>query len=159
MTVYEGDLDGSGLQLAVVVSRFNRRVTQPLLKGALAAARECGVEDGGAIDVIHVPGAFELPLAARRLASTGRYDAIACIGAVVRGGTPHFDFIAGEASSGISRVAADFDIPVSFGLITADTMVQARDRAGGRAGNKGREAMLAAIEMATLLPRIAANDR
>ena len=151
MTVFEGDLDGSGLQLAIVVSRFNRRVTQPLLAGALATARECGVEDGGTIDVVHVPGAFELPQAARRLASTGRYDAIACIGAVVRGGTPHFDYVAGECIRGIAAAARKHSVPVGFGVLTVDTIEQAIERAGTKAGNKGEEATLAVIQMVNTL--------
>ncbi len=158
MATYEGDLDASQLRLAVVVSRFNERVTSRLLDGAREAAREHGLPDDR-LDVVHVPGAFELPQAARRLAALARYDAIACVGAVIRGETPHFDFVAGEAARGVAQVAADFDLPVTFGVITADTGAQARERAGGAVGNKGREAMLAAIEMANLLPQIGANER
>jgi 6,7-dimethyl-8-ribityllumazine synthase len=137
----------------VVVSRFNELITERLLEGALATAREHGVADHN-LDVVWVPGAFELPLAARALADTGRYDAIACVGAVIRGETPHFDFVAGEAARGIAEVAADYGMPVAFGVITSDTVEQAQARAGGAVGNKGRESMLAAIEMAMLLPTL-----
>lgn len=153
MRTFEGSLDASGLRLAVVVARFNELITERLLQGALDTAREHGVSDHN-LDVAWVPGAYELPLAARALADTGRYDAIACVGAVIRGETPHFDFVAGEAARGIADVAADYGLPVAFGVITSDTVEQAQARAGGAVGNKGREAMLAAIEMATLLPAI-----
>ena len=154
MRTIEGPLDGSGLRLAVVASRFDKaKVLDQLIEGAVTTARECGLPED-ALDIVRVPGAFELPAAARRLASSGRYDAIVCIGAVVRGETPHFDYIAGESARGIAEAARDFDLPVTFGVITADTEEQARERAGGRAGNKGSEAMLAAIEMATLFARI-----
>ena len=153
MRTIEGPLDGSTLRVAVVVSRFNEMITEKLLQGATDTAREHGVPEH-AIDVVWVPGAFELPMAARRLAASGRYDAIACVGAVIRGQTPHFDFVAGEAARGIMDVARDFPIPVTFGVITSDNVEQAQARAGGAVGNKGREAMLAAIEMATLFPLI-----
>ena len=152
-----GSLDGSALRIALVVARYHAGVTGLLRDGAVAAAEAHGVRPD-ALDVVEVPGAFELPVAARRLAATRRYDAIACVGAVVRGGTPHFDYVAGEASRGIAEVARDFTLPVTFGLITADTARQARERSrGARAawsGNKGHEAMLAAIEMATLFRAI-----
>ena len=153
MRTFEGSLDASALHVAVVVSRFNELITERLLEGALATAREHGVADHN-LDVVWVPGAFELPLAARALAETGRYQAIACVGAVIRGETPHFDFVAGEAARGIADVAADYGMPVAFGVITSDTVEQAQARAGGAVGNKGRESMLAAIEMATLLPAL-----
>ena len=153
MRTFEGSLDASALHVAVVVSRFNELITERLLQGALATAREHGVADHN-LDVVWVPGAFELPLAARALAGTGRYQAIACVGAVIRGETPHFDFVAGEAARGIADVAADYGMPVAFGVITSDTVEQAQARAGGAVGNKGRESMLAAIEMATLLPAL-----
>jgi 6,7-dimethyl-8-ribityllumazine synthase len=150
---FEGSLDASGLRVAVVVSRFNELITERLLDGAITTAREHGVADHN-LDVVWVPGAFELPLAARALADTGRYDAIACVGAVIRGETPHFDFVAGEAARGIAEVGADYGLAVTFGVITSDTVEQAQARAGGAVGNKGRESMLAAIEMATLLPAL-----
>ncbi len=153
MRVIEGPLDGSALRVAVVVSRFNEMITEKLLQGATATALEHGVPED-CIDVVWVPGAYELPMAARRLAATGRYHAIACTGAVIRGQTPHFDFVAGEAARGIMDVTRDYPIPVTFGVITSDNVEQAQARAGGAVGNKGREAMLAAIEMATLFPLI-----
>jgi len=149
----EGSLDGSGLRIAVVVSRFNELITERLLAGAVEAAREHGVPDDR-LDVFWVPGAFELPSAARRLALLARYDAIVCTGAVIRGETPHFDFVAGEAARGIMDAGRDFDLPVTFGVITSNTVEQAQARSGGAVGNKGREAMVAAIEMATLLKQI-----
>ena len=153
MTTYEGTLDAAGLRVAVVVARFNELITERLLQGAVETAREHGV-DPERTDTVWVPGAFELPMAARALAASGRYDAIACVGAVIRGETPHFDFVAGAAARGVAQVAADFTMPVTFGVITSDTVEQAQARAGGAVGNKGREAMLAAIEMATLLPTL-----
>ncbi len=149
MRTFEGSLDGSELRVGIVVSRFNELITEKLLSGAVDTARECGVADE-AIDVVWVPGAFELATAARWLADSGNYDAIACVGAVIRGQTPHFDFVAGEAARGVAETARDYDVPVTFGVITSDNLEQAQARAGGTVGNKGREAMLAAIEMATL---------
>ena len=157
MPTFEGPLDGAQLRLAVIVSRFNQLITSRLLQGALDTARECGVPDE-AVDIVWVPGAFELPMAAQRLAETGRYDAIACVGAVIRGETPHFDFVAGEAARGISEVARDYGLPVTFGVITSDTVEQARERAGGSVGNKGREATLAAIEMASLFSVLPSDE-
>ena len=153
MATYEGGLDGSDLRLAVVVSRFNEIVTEPLLRGALATARDLGVGEDS-LDVVRVPGAFELPQAARRLAGLGRYDAIVCLGAVVRGETPHFDYVCNEAARGLTMVAREFNLPVAFGVLTCDTMAQARARSGGSGGNKGDEAVRAAIEMANLFRKI-----
>ena len=153
MATYEGGLDGSDLRLAVVVSRFNEIVTEPLLRGALATARDLGVAED-ALDVVRVPGAFELPQAARRLAGVGGYDAIVCLGAVVRGETPHFDYVCNEAAHGLTMVSQEFNLPVAFGVLTCDTMAQARARSGGSAGNKGDEAVRAAIEMANLFRQI-----
>ena len=154
-----GILDGSALHIALVVARYHTGVTSLLRDGAISAAEAHGVTPD-ALDVVEVPGAFELPVATRHLAASHRYDAIACVGAVVRGATPHFDYVAGEASRGIAEVARDFTLPVTFGLITADTVRQARERSHGAtmnwAGNKGHEAMLAAIEMATLFRNIEA---
>ncbi len=150
MRTIEGPLDGSALRLAIVASRFDKaNVIERLIEGAVQTAGECGVPDD-ALDLVRVPGAFELAVTARRLAVTDLYDAIVCVGAVVRGETPHFNYVAGEAARGIADAARDSGVPVTFGVITADTEQQARERAGGEAGNKGREAMLAAIEMATL---------
>ena len=158
METIEGSLDGSGQRLAIVVSRFNEIVTEPLLRGAIATARDRGIDDE-ALDVVRVPGAFELPQAARRLAEQGAYDAIVCLGAVVRGETPHFDYVCSEAARGITLVSQEFNLPVTFGVLTCDTMEQARARAGGSAGNKGDEAMRAAIEMVNVFKMIGAGTR
>ena len=158
MATIEGSLDGSGQRLAIVVSRFNEIVTEPLLRGAIATARDRGIDDE-ALDVVRVPGAFELPQAARRLAERGTYDAIVCLGAVVRGETPHFDYVCSEAARGITLVSQEFNLPVTFGVLTCDTMEQARARAGGSAGNKGDEAMRAAIEMVNVFKMIGAGAR
>ena len=146
----EGKPEGEGLRIGVALARFNQGVTDRLLAGALEALTQHGVADD-AIDVATVPGAFELPLCAQRLAATGRYDALVCLGAVVRGETPHFDFVAGEAARGIAEVACRHDVPVAFGLLTTDTMVQALARAGGERGNKGYEAAVTALEMVHVL--------
>jgi len=142
----EGQIEGRELRVGVAVARFNQAVTEALLDGALAALREAGVADD-AIDVVMVPGAFELPLTAQRMAVTGRYDAIVALGAVVRGDTPHFDFVASEATTGLMRVALERDLPVAFGVLTTDTMEQALARAGGGHGNKGYDAAMTALEM------------
>ncbi len=139
--------------MAVIVSRFNESVTQALGEGAVATLVECGVLFGD-IDVVVVPGAWELPTATRALLGTGRYDACVVVGAIVRGGTPHFEFVAGETSRAIMQLGADFEVPIGFGLLTTDTMAQAEARAGGEHGNKGRDAALAALEMADLLARL-----
>jgi 6,7-dimethyl-8-ribityllumazine synthase len=150
---FEANLSGQGLSLAIVVSRFNRLVTERLLAGAHDALARHGV-DGEKVDVAWVPGSMELPLAARRLAERGRYDAIVCLGAVIRGETPHFDYVASQAAAGISRVALDTGVPTIFGVITANTLEQALERAGGKAGNKGYDAVVTAIEMANLLEQV-----
>lgn len=147
---FEGSLSGQGLSLAIVVSRFNRLVTERLLAGAQDAIARHGV-DSEKVDVAWVPGSIELPLVARRLADRRRYDAIVCLGAVIRGETPHFEHVANQAAAGTSRVALDTGVPVIFGVITANTLEQALERAGGKAGNKGYDAVVAAIEMANLL--------
>ncbi len=141
---------GEELRIGVVVARFNQAVTDALLAGALDALQRHGVADD-AVDVAVVPGAFELPLCAQRMAATGRYDALVCLGAVVRGQTPHFDFVANEAARGIAQVARRFDLPVSFGVLPTDDMVQALDRAGGEHGNKGYDAVVTALEMIHVL--------
>lgn len=146
----EGDPEqGRGLRLAVAASRFNERITERLLAGALDAMRAAGVRAAD-ITVAFVPGAFELPFAARRLASSRRFDAVLCLGAVIRGGTPHFDFVAREAARGIARAAEASDVPVLFGVLTTDNVRQALDRSGGRLGNRGADVARAAIEMAHL---------
>ena len=146
----QADPKGDGLRIGVALARFNQSVTDALLAGALAALTDHGVADD-AIDIATVPGAFELPLCAQRLAVTGRYDAIICLGAVVRGETPHFEFVAREAARGIGEVARRFDLPVVFGVLTTDTMEQALARAGGERGNKGYEAAVTALEMVRVL--------
>ena len=150
---FEGKLSGQGLSLAIVVSRFNRLVTERLLAGAQDALDRHGI-DREKVDMAWVPGSLELPLVARRLAERGRYDAIVCLGAVIRGETPHFDHVASQAAAGITRVALDTGVPTIFGVITANTLEQALDRAGGKAGNKGYDAIVTAIEMANLLEQV-----
>jgi len=141
---------GQGVRIGIALARFNEAVTSRLFAGALEALKEHGVADD-AIDVATVAGAFELPLCTQRLAVTGRYDALIALGAVVRGGTPHFEFVAGEAASGLAQLALRHDLPVAFGLLTTDTMEQALARAGGEHGNKGYDAAVTALEMVGLL--------
>lgn len=141
---------GEGLRIGVALARFNQGVTDRLLAGAMDALVRHGVADD-AIDVVTVPGAFELPLCAERMAAAGRYDALVCLGAVVRGETPHFEFVAGEAARGIAEVARRHDLPVAFGVLTTDTVEQALARAGGERGNKGYEAAVTALEMVQVL--------
>ena len=157
MPEFLGTPDGTGRRVAVVVSRFNEVITQALGEGAVATLVECGV-DFNDIDVVVVPGAWELPTAMRALLGTGRYDACVVVGAVIRGDTPHFDFVAGETSRAIMQLGTDFEVPIGFGLLTTDTMAQAEARAGGEHGNKGRDAALAALEMADLLARLDSID-
>lgn len=144
-----GALDGRGLRFAIVVSRFNRSVTAPLLTGALEGLAAHGVGDDDIV-VAHVPGAFEIPFAAQELARVGRYHALVCLGAVVRGETPHFDYICAEVTRGVGRIVAEHRLPVAFGVLTTDTIEQALARAGEGHGNKGYEAAVTAIEMAQL---------
>ena len=155
MRELEGKVDGKALRIAIVVARFNRTVTGGLLDGALEALREHGVADD-AIDVLHVPGAFEITVAASEAGRTGRYAAVICLGAVVRGETPHFEFIAREVSRGVSEAACRHSVPMAFGVLTTDTMAQALARAGEGHGNKGLEAATTALEMAGLLRDLAA---
>jgi len=143
-------LDGRGVRVAVVAGRFNDHVTKPLLEGAMAWLEECGI-DPATVPVHWVPGAFEIPLVARRLAGSGTVDAVICLGAVIRGDTAHFDYVAGPCAYGVARAALDTGVPVVFGVLTTDDLRQALDRAGGCEGNKGAEAAATAIEMATLL--------
>jgi 6,7-dimethyl-8-ribityllumazine synthase len=145
----EGNLTAAGRAFGVVASRFNDFIVDKLLDGALDAIRRHGGELG-AVDVVWVPGSYEVPLVAKRLALSGKYDALICLGAVIRGATPHFDYVAGGVASGISSVALETNLPVVFGVITTDTIEQAIERAGTKAGNKGFEAAVTAIEMASL---------
>lgn len=147
---FEGMLLGKGLKFGLVISRFNEFISQKLLDGAQDALTRHGVNDED-IDIAWTPGSFEVPLVALKLAQTKRYDAIICLGVVIRGGTPHFDYIATELSKGIARVALDTGLPVIHGVITADTLEQAIERAGTKMGNKGFTAAVSAIEMANLL--------
>ncbi len=151
--LYEGVLLGKGLKFAVVVSRFNEFITRKLLDGAQDALLRHGVSEEN-IDVAWVPGSFEIPLVAKSLAQTKRYDAVICLGAVIRGATPHFEYIAAEVTKGVAKVGLEAGLPVSFGIITADTLEQAIERAGTKAGNKGFDAAVDAIEMANLLRNI-----
>jgi 6,7-dimethyl-8-ribityllumazine synthase len=150
MVEMKGSSVASGLRVAIVVARFNEFVTESLLRGA----RECFERQQGdpaQLDVVRVPGAFELPLALRRLAASGRYQALVALAAVVRGATPHFEYVSSSATSGLAQVMLESGVPIGFGVLTTDTVEQAIDRAGAKSGNKGAEAMLTAIEMANLL--------
>ena len=153
MSTFEGDPDGTGRRIGIVAARFNEGVTRKLLEGALAGLSDRGVEQSD-VDVAWVPGAFEIPHVARRLASSGRYDGVICLGAVVRGETAHFDLVANAAAQGIADVARETGIPVIFEVLAVETMAQAEDRAGGRHGNKGWEAAYAVLTMASLLDRL-----
>jgi 6,7-dimethyl-8-ribityllumazine synthase len=151
--VYEGKLDGSGLRVGIVVSRFNNLITERLLEGALDRLRRSNVADD-AVDVCRVPGAFEVPKAAKVMADTGRYDGVVALAAVIRGATPHFEYVASEVSKGLARVNLDASVPVTFGVITADTVDQAIERAGTKAGNKGAQAAESLIEMVNVLREV-----
>lgn len=151
--IYEGDLIGTGLKIGIVVSRFNSFITTKLLDGALGALKQHGVNLDD-VDIFWTPGSFEIPTTAKRLAESGRYDALICIGAVIRGATPHFDYVAGESAKGIAQVSFNTGLPVIYGVITTDTIEQAIERAGTKAGNKGAEAAVAAIEMANLYQQL-----
>jgi 6,7-dimethyl-8-ribityllumazine synthase len=152
-SVIEGNLDASGLKFAVVCARFNSFITDRLLAGALDALKRSGAADEN-VEVVKVPGAWELPLAAKTMAGRKKHDAIVALGAVIRGDTPHFDHVAGQASSGLAAVQLETGIPVAFGVLTTHTMEQAIDRAGGKSGNKGYDAAMTAIEMADLIRRL-----
>jgi len=152
----QGELTAAGLRFAVIVSRFNSFVTERLLSGALDALHRAGA--GAAdIDVVRVPGAMEIPVAAKHLAQTGRYHAMVCLGAVIRGETPHFEYVSAEASRGVARAALRSGVPMAFGVLTVENLEQAVDRAGLKSGNKGFEAAMTAVEMANLLRKIDAG--
>lgn len=151
--IFEGALLGKGLKIGVVVARFNEFITGKLLSGAKDALFRHGVVEED-IDIAWVPGSFEIPLVAQKMASSKKYDAVICLGAVIRGATPHFEYVAAEVSKGIAKVGLDTGIPVLFGVITADTLEQAIERAGAKSGNKGFDAAVGAIEMADLLRKI-----
>ncbi|OGP34490.1 MAG: 6,7-dimethyl-8-ribityllumazine synthase [Deltaproteobacteria bacterium GWC2_65_14] len=149
MRTIEGDLQGQGLKVAVVVSRFNGFITDRLVEGALDALRRHGVQEKD-ISLVRVPGSFELPLAVRK-AAAGKVDAVIALGALIRGGTPHFEYLSAEVTKGVAQVTLDSGVPVAFGVLTTDTIEQAIERAGTKSGNKGFEAAVTAIEMARLL--------
>ncbi|HCK13826.1 TPA: 6,7-dimethyl-8-ribityllumazine synthase [Candidatus Poribacteria bacterium] len=151
--IYEGNLIGSGLTFAIVVSRFNSFITDRLLEGALDTLKRHGV-DLDDVSVFRTPGSYEIPSTAKRLADIGKFNAIICLGAVIRGATPHFDYVAGESASGIAQVSYATGIPTIFGIITTDTINQAIERAGAKSGNKGSEAATAAIEVINLYKQI-----
>ena len=153
MANYEGHLVASGLSFAIVVSRFNEFISTRLLDGAMDALKRHDA-DMERVDVAWVPGSFEIPLVASRLAASGRYDAIICLGAVIRGSTPHFEYVAAEVSKGIARVNLEKEVPTAFGIITADSIEQAVERAGAKQGNKGWQAALSAVEMANLMKKL-----
>lgn len=157
MAEFAGSPSGDGRRLAVVASRFNQDITERLVDGALDALVRHGAAADD-VDVVWVPGAWELPAVVRRLLASERYDAIIAVGAVIRGDTPHFDYVAGEASRGLAQASAEFDVPIGFGLLTCDTREQAEARAGGEHGNKGWDAALAALEMADLFDRLDVAD-
>jgi 6,7-dimethyl-8-ribityllumazine synthase len=151
--VFEGRLDAKGLRFALVISRFNSFITERLLSGALDALERAGAgaED---VEIIRVPGSWEMPLAVSEIARQKRHDAIICLGAVIRGDTPHFDYIAAEAAKGIAQASVDHGVPIAFGVLTTNTLEQAVDRAGAKGGNKGFEAAMSAVEMANLLRQV-----
>ena len=151
--IIEGQLIGEGKRFAIVVSRFNDFITEKLLGGAMDALTRTGAKDKD-IDIIKVPGAFEIPLAAKKAAQADKYHAVICLGAVIRGATPHFDYVSAEVSKGIAQVSLEAEIPVIFGVVTTDTVEQAIERAGTKSGNKGWSAAMAAIEMANLMESI-----
>lgn len=153
MKKYEGELQAKGLKFAVIVSRFNEFITNKLLDGAVDALLRHGSSEEN-IDIIKVPGSFEIPLAAKKIAKKKSYDAIICLGTIIRGATPHFEYVASEAAKGIALVSLEAEIPVAFGVITADTIEQAIERAGTKSGNKGWDAALVAVEMAQLLKKL-----
>ena len=157
MNVYEGSLIATGLKVALVVSRFNSLITDQLLAGAVDTLRRHGVADGD-VDVFRCPGTFELPALLKRVVASGRHDAVIALGAVIRGGTPHFEYVAGEATKGVAQVALEADCAVTMGVLTCDTMEQALERAGVKAGNKGAAAAMAAIEQAQVL-KLASGKR
>lgn len=151
--IIEGDLNVRDARFAIVVARFNSFITESLLEGALDALRRHGAREAD-LHVVRVPGAFDMPLVVQQIAKGGNYDAIVALGAVIRGGTPHFDFVAGECTKGLAQASMQYGLPVAFGVLTTDTIEQSIERAGTKAGNKGAEAALSAIEMVNLLRQL-----
>ncbi|QYJ85183.1 6,7-dimethyl-8-ribityllumazine synthase [Shewanella mesophila] len=154
MNVVQGNIESKNAKVAIVISRFNSFVVESLLDGAVDTLKRFGQVEDDNITIVRVPGAVELPLAARRVAASGKFDGIIALGAVIRGGTPHFDFVAGECNKGLAQVALEFDLPVSFGVLTTDTIEQAIERSGTKAGNKGGEAALGLLEMVNVLQEL-----
>ena len=152
-TYIEGDLQATGKKFGIIVSRFNSFISEKLLEGALDTLLRSGAEEG-AIDVARVPGAFEIPIMAQKMAKSGSYDAIICLGAVIRGATSHYDLVANEAAKGIAQVGLDSGVPTIFGVLTTDTIEQAIERAGSKSGNKGWDSAITAIEMADLIGKV-----
>ncbi|HHD63808.1 MAG TPA: 6,7-dimethyl-8-ribityllumazine synthase [Desulfobulbaceae bacterium] len=150
---YEGNLQGQGKKIGIIVARFNSFICEKLLEGALDSLVRSGVGNDD-IDVARVPGAFEIPLIAQRMAKSGRYDAVICLGTVIRGATPHFDYVAGEVAKGTAQVMLDTGVPVLFGVLTTETIEQAIERAGTKAGNKGSDVAIAALEMINLMETV-----
>jgi 6,7-dimethyl-8-ribityllumazine synthase len=156
LRTFEGKLDAKGLRFAIVVSRFNSFITERLISGALDALHRSGASDDN-VEVVRVPGSWEMPVAVSALLQQKRHDAIICLGAVIRGETPHFDYVAGEAAKGLAQTSLAMGVPVAFGVLTTNTLDQAIDRAGAKGGNKGFEAAMTAIEMANLLRELRAQ--
>ncbi|MEL4341886.1 6,7-dimethyl-8-ribityllumazine synthase [Shewanella xiamenensis] len=154
MNVVQGNIEAKNAKVAIVISRFNSFLVESLLEGALDTLKRFGQVCDENITVVRVPGAVELPLAARRVAASGKFDGIIALGAVIRGGTPHFDFVAGECNKGLAQIALEFDLPVAFGVLTTDTIEQAIERSGTKAGNKGGEAALSLLEMVNVLQQL-----
>ena len=150
MKTYEGKLTAEGLKVAIVAARFNEFITNKLVGGAIDALKRHGASEGD-LTIAWVPGAFEIPLAAQKMADSGRYDAVICLGAVIRGSTPHFDYVAGEVTKGVAQVTLQTGVPTIFGVLTTENLEQAIERAGTKSGNKGFDAAMTAIEMANLL--------
>jgi len=151
--IIEGGLTGEGRRIGIIVARFNSFIAEKLLEGAIDTLTRAGVNDDD-ISVARVPGAFEIPLVAARMAKTKKYDAIICLGAIIRGATPHFDFVAAEASKGVAQAGLDSGVPVIYGVLTTETIEQAIERAGTKAGNKGSDCAMAAIDMVNLMDRL-----
>lgn len=153
MKIYEGKLTAEGLKVGIIVSRFNEFITSKLLAGSIDCLKRHGAKEDN-IEICWVPGAFEIPVIAKKMASKGKYDAVICLGAVIRGATPHFDYVSSEVSKGVAHVSLDKEVPVIFGVLTTDSIEQAIERAGTKAGNKGYDAAMSAIEMSNLIKNL-----
>jgi len=155
MQTLEGNLSCGTARFVLVVARFNNTITEPLLQGALDALRRCGAAQEN-LTIVRVPGAWEIPITAKALANSGKYNAIICLGAVIRGDTPHFDYVAGQSASGLAALALETGLPIANGILTTNTLEQAIDRAGAKSGNKGFDAAMTAIEMVNVLKQVSA---